>query len=586
MSAERQHGPAWALIGCGPRGLAVLERFVTLARRTWRAVPATLHVIEPGEVGVGIHLRDQPDYLLLNTIACQVTAFVDECMTAGGGVAGPSLYDWAKQRGTLVRENTGAVRAVRATDHLPRALFGEYLVWAARRIIDASPSWLRVLVHRDSARAVRQLPDDRERVVLESGGTLDVDHVTLTIGHSGTAGVAASDAAWITTPYPLPTAIETVRPGERVGLLGAGLTAMDVVAAMTVGRGGTYRADGERLRYVAGGQEPEIVLTTRSGLPARARPLPYQGSAPSAAFLTGAAIEDARRRVNDGRLDFGQSVMSLVRAEMRHRVHLLIDDPIDAEQAADDVLALWDETVPSRAMVDADAYRAWFAESIAGDLREARGGLDGSAVKFAFEVVRDYRDILRTAIDEPGLTDHSVADFFGSFVSAVNRNVIGPQLERNAELLALIDARVILPGPGPAARLTWHGDHWSLSSTSLATPTSIPLDRVVSAFSPTPSVSRTTNPVIGDLRDSGRLRPWRREGVELGAALDRDGHPIDADNRSQNTLSVIGPLAEGSSYYNHYVLSPGTPSRAVADADRIVRVAYERTGSPFSGALL
>jgi hypothetical protein len=35
-------------------------------------------------------------------------------------------------------------------------------------------------------------------------------------------------------------------------------------------------------------------------------------------------------------------------------------------------------------------------------------------------------------------------------------------------------------------------------------------------------------------------------------------------------VAVFGPPAEGASYYNHYVPSPGVWSRALTDLDRVL----------------
>ena len=50
-----------------------------------------------------------------------------------------------------------------------------------------------------------------------------------------------------------------------------GLVAIDVVTALTVGRGGEFVEDGNRLRYRPSGREPRVHLFCRSGLPFTAK---------------------------------------------------------------------------------------------------------------------------------------------------------------------------------------------------------------------------------------------------------------------------------------------------------------------------
>jgi uncharacterized NAD(P)/FAD-binding protein YdhS len=70
-----------AIIGCGPRGLSVLERVVAHAPRYEDRLEVV--VIEPGELGTGVHSPAQPDYLMLNSVAGQATAFGDAAMVPG-----------------------------------------------------------------------------------------------------------------------------------------------------------------------------------------------------------------------------------------------------------------------------------------------------------------------------------------------------------------------------------------------------------------------------------------------------------------------------------------------------------------------
>jgi hypothetical protein len=211
---------------------------------------------------------------------------------------------------------------------------------------------------------------------------------------------------------------------------------------------------------------------------------------------------------------------------------------------------------------DDAGYRAAMLARAREDLREAEAGLGVSVVKEALEVLRDHREGLRAAIDAPGLTRESHRYFFGEYVSVVNRAVIGPQKERIHELLALIEAGVVVPAPGPAPTLTRTQRGWLLRSSRLRRPAELAVDVVVRA--------NVTWPADDD-RDplTAALRSWRPPGrggpPSLG--LDRDGYAIGC---TPPTVAVFGPPAEGSSYYNHYVPSPGVWSRALTDLDRVI----------------
>ncbi|MDQ2957597.1 MAG: FAD/NAD(P)-binding protein, partial [Actinomycetota bacterium] len=89
-----------AIVGLGSRGLSVLERVVTLAKRAGPAAgDVEVAVIDATCAGAGVHDAGQPDYLLLNTTCAQVSMFPDSC-TVGDDVdaPGPSLYEWVTER--------------------------------------------------------------------------------------------------------------------------------------------------------------------------------------------------------------------------------------------------------------------------------------------------------------------------------------------------------------------------------------------------------------------------------------------------------------------------------------------------------
>jgi hypothetical protein len=58
-----------------------------------------------------------------------------------------------------------------------------------------------------------------------------------------------------------------------------------------------------------------------------------------------------------------------------------------------------------------------------------------------------------------------------------------------------------------------------------------------------------------------------------GLDVTREGRGVDRTGTPQPRLFFLGPHTEGSSYYNHYVPSPGVPSRALLDAELALRTA-------------
>ncbi|MFG2888282.1 FAD/NAD(P)-binding protein [Streptomyces sp. NPDC048248] len=607
-----------AVIGAGSRGLGIIERLVSHCLAD--PFPVTVHLVDPRPLGPGFHLDDQPDHLLLNTVCAQITAFADEEMVEGPArVDGPSLYEWCRARGlrlaadgytvreTQAGEGTADGREIRSNDFLPRRLLSEYLLWAAQRIVVAAPSCFTLVRHATTAREVLPAPGGGEVVVLDDGGRVHADAAFVTVGHHSLYLPAEPphEPRLITRPYPLPRALDAIAPGDRVAVLGMGLTAMDVIASLTLGRGGRHEpAEEGGLRYIPSGEEPLIVLANRSGLPSRSRPVLHPGRARFVPLsLTPDRIQALREGRSDGRINFAEDVLSLVEVEMELAYYRTLlgrrcDDILGvgaefarrvAESGCDGLLVelraehgpfplqgVLTDQLTDRQWPEQGDYAEWFTLQIGMDLAEARDGLGVSPVKEALEVLRDHRDALRSVVDAPGVDDPSLDYFFGEFAATVNRLVIGPQLDRSVELLSLLDAGVLRVGPGPRPKVTAPSGQgpWRLESTCLARPERVEVDHVVLAHLAEPGADRLPGSLLGRLVAAGRVCTMASRGTRApGLSVTREGQGIGSAGDVQTGLFFLGPHTEGSSYYNHYVPSPGAPSRALKDAELALRTA-------------
>jgi hypothetical protein len=598
-----------AVIGLGSRGLGVLERLITLAPA---AGPVRVEVVDPVGDGAGVHARHQPDYLLLNTTCAQVTMFPDAC-TVGDQVhgPGPSLYQWATERGLRIAEDGFTVgltgRPIRPTDFLPRRVLGGYLAWFLDRLLDRVPAHVSVTLHRAQAVDLSSDDDGGLLVTLSDGSRLSVQHAFLTTGYTPnvrTGSDLPGGDRMIADPYPLPERLAGVSTGQAVAIGGFGLSAMDVMSCLTVGRGGRFVSDGDRMRYLPSGQEPELLFYSRSGLPCRARPKVVEfGDRYRPLVFTREAVDLARLR-REGPLDFERDVWPLILTEVRigyRRTQARCAGPA-AEAALADELALAAGMPGIVSVLDAldarlgrfdpeaaldgsttmslqssDSYQRWLSTVIEEDLTEGKSGFLGSPVKGALDVLRDLRDQFRYVVDFGGLTPASLEYFAARIVPALNRAVVGPQYERHQELLALFDAGVASAPFGPAPSVRWQPEEgrWRLASTRLADQHSRAVDWLAAAWVEPPAVDSSASPLLDSLWRKGwirRHRPGSRQVV--GIDIDADQHPIDVEGRADRRLWVLGPLCEGATFYNHLVPSPASYSRPLHDAHRCVSALF------------
>ena len=66
------------------------------------------------------------------------------------------------------------------------------------------------------------------------------------------------------------------------------------------------------------------------------------------------------------------------------------------------------------------------------------------------------------------------------------------------------------------------------------------------------------------------------DGIDVDAAC----HPRASNGEPVRNLWMLGPLAEGSCYYNHYVISAGAPSRLFIDAHKAASAILDTGTAP------
>lgn len=581
-----------AIVGMGPWGLSVLERLVTGAiERPSSGHDLTVHVVEPGVPGSGVYGGPQPDYLILNTPCGQHSMYP----FAAHDRAGMGFFEWAVASGyQWVGDRCDVTRRGRALtphDFLPRRLMGEYLAWAYRCLEREAPEGVSFVHHPTTATRLEP-HEGQERLRLACGGVLDVDHVVLTTGH--TPNGRPSDAAYL-SPYPVDGLGGTVPELASVGIQGMGLVALDVVMALTRGRGGQFVRREGRLRYRPSGREPRISLFSRSGTPYCAKSL--GASDLTGGFEAAVCTRTALRELRTGgrRMDARRELLPLVFAEMTVAYYTqaarLAEGPGAAPVVAERLAAAWRAGRFSGAVAelsdrfgafDAGAhffageresfvsskdYEVWVTDLLAADVDAALVPNGASPVKIAYEVLRPLRDTMRDAVEYGGLAPASHRDFQENLRNRVARIVAGPPVHRNEQLLALMDAEIVRTPFGPSPEVVPDDGGAVVASRHLDREHAERVDRLVAAHIDQPTVHASRSPLLRQLFADGRVRQFAVDGEELGSIdLTEDFHPVRADGHPEERLWVFGALTEGVRYYTAYIPGPASRVRAFLDA--------------------
>ena len=601
-----------AIVGLGPWGVCALERVVTTARQELRpGVDVAVHVIEPGTPGSGVYDVTQPDYLLLNNPCGELSLYPFET-ESDQPYYGVGLYDWAVERGyrwvddRCVIDPTG--QPIEPHHFLPRRLMGEYLQWFYRALVLDAPPGVHIVHHPTAAVDVIARRNGSEEVRLANGGSVVVDHVIVTSGH--TANQHADDARRMLDPYPVGSYVDSIPVDSTVAVSGMGLVAIDVVTALTVGRGGQFVENGSGLRYRPSGREPRVQLFCRSGLPFMAKSVTGKDRSDvyRPVICTDERLEALSGRSNGRRrlVDVRAELLPLLFAEMSARYYAQVAfqasgtvaagasvreqlgaawtaGRFDAELArlaerfgSFDAAALFFGHQPTYG--GSDDYERFVYQSLTDDLREAEVPDGASPVKSAAQVFRIFRDKMRSVVEQGGLSFDSYLDFNADICSRIHRIVAGPPALRTRQILALMDAGMVrMPyGPAPARGLAVTdadsiAARTRISSTAFEQPHQENVDVVIRGHLEEPRIAGSASQLLTQLHNRGRVSQFRYGDVAVGSVdLTPDSHPIDIEGRPQPRISMFGVLTEGLRHFTAYIPSPRSRIRAFEDVGTCV----------------
>ena len=447
-----------------------------------------------------------------------------------------------------------------------------------------------------------------EEVRLANGGSVVVDHVIVTSGH--TANQSADDGGRVLDPYPVQAYVDALPASASVAVSGMGLVAVDVVTALTVGRGGEFVDDGAGLRYRPSGREPRIQLFCRSGLPFTTKSVTGKDRTDvyKPVICTDEALEALSGRSNGRKrlVDVRSELLPLLFGEMYARYYAQAAFQTSGTAAAgaavrDQLRAAWGEGRfdEERARLAArfgsfdaeelffgrqpkyrssDDYEQFVYQSLVDDLRESEVPDGASPVKSAAQVLRIFRDKMRLVVEQGGLSFDSYLDFNADICSRIHRLVAGPPALRSRQMLALMDAGMVrMPyGPAPSRGLAVSdadstAARTRISSTAVEQPYVENVDVLIRGHLEEPRIAGSASQLLTQLHNQGRVSQFRYGDVAVGSVdLTPDSHPIDIEGRPQTRISMFGVLTEGIRHFTAYIPSPRSRIRAFEDVGACV----------------
>jgi hypothetical protein len=618
---------AVAIVGMGPRGLSVLERLLIDLTEHPTTQRVLIWAIDPDEPGAGrIWRTTQPEWFMMNTAAGEVSVYSSgpDGGPARAG-AGPSLAEW------LTHHPDPRWSALGPNDYAPRPVYGQYMHEAFNNFVANAPD--NVIVVPVPARVKRIERRDGKQIVItdHDGLSVEVDKVVLSTGHPRNRPNAKErrfvefaehnpGLRYLASDSAADLRLDSIPPGEPVGIIGLGLSFFDVLMTLTVGRGGRFeaRADGS-LRYHRSGREPRVVAGSRSGLVMLARG--RNQKAPSyryeARFASAVAIAAARRRAQrhggSAQLDFLRDVLPLLRLEVENVYYVTAVRRRQGAAAAERFASLHQRLVRIGQGDQVEQLCAEFGiadlppldlermarpfenEKFSGpeefhdrllallrdDLAEAaQGNLDGP-LKAALDVLRDIRGSVRQAVEFAGLLPASHNEDFLGWYNPINTMVsAGPPAVRVAQACALIDEGILtVVGPHLEIECDTTTSQFALSSPSVCDSRRL-VNVLIDARIPRPSVRLDSSDLFTQLLDDGRISEHINTDPISGTKFESGGvavvrgtlRAIDADGHADPNLFAVGIPTENTRWFTQIGNGrPGPLTGFHVDADAIAK---------------
>ncbi|MEU7895659.1 FAD/NAD(P)-binding protein [Nonomuraea sp. NPDC049152] len=464
---------------------------------------------------------------------------------------------------------------------------------AFERAVQTAPANVRVHVHTDEATGLADLPGI-QRVELADGRWLEADAVVLAQGRYSVppapeevaqSGFAARhDLVYLPTGHAADLPLDAIPAGQRVLVRGAGLAFFDLMDLLTTGRGGrfTRAGDGEPV-YRPSGAEPLLHVGSRRGVPLHARTGYRLAEFPPGPprFLTPGALPSD-----------GGELRTLVAKELAYAYYreLFTAHPsrtrlgpaafLDAFAAAEwggrEMRALVTKAVPRFAdrlhldrlerplrgirFGDSAGLQRWMHGYLAADL-ERRADPAYSADLAMIHGLLAVRAVLAEASPDPW--------FQGLFAFLAG----GPPATRLAELRALARAGVVtFLGADPRIEQEERTGAWR--ATSPTVPGAIEARALVEARLPAPSVSRSTDPLIGGLYARGEIR----DAAGLLDVRPADGRLLGQDGVPHPRRFALGRWTAGWHAAAGFA-RPGADAPLFLHADMLARTVLTQTAA-------
>lgn len=574
-----------SIVGIGPRGLSLIERIIAHANQI-PEVHFQLFLFDKSEFGPGCHWMQQSDKHLMNTITSQITQFSISSETdLVDRFKGPDFEDWITE---YAERNPELNIEIGGDKYHPRAYFGVYLQEAFQKLMQKIPSNIEVQVVKEYVTSANRNEDGTWNLIANGIAYQNFNFLFLTTGHNMPKENLLKETipeSLIENPFPIVEKLNHIQASSKVGIEGLGLTAFDLIAELTIGRGGKFVPAGEHeqdgLKYIPSGSEPQIYAFSRSGLPLKAKPNNYKKFSynPKVKYFT---QEYAEQLCSQHEIDFESQVLPLLIKEM--------EAVYNSVQLQNELLGIQNKStnkfswtsikqpISESVLSSQSVFSDFILNHIKKDYEESCIGNVESPIKASCDVLRDLRERIAKVVDFGGLSGDSYKWFYNEFLPLLKRLSVGPPKERIAQLIALIEVGILKIDFGPRAKCINQNNKWVVKS-SIWPDYEVEVDYVIRARIPS-NLSIERNPLIDDLITRGFARIYSKGAFKAsGIEVTKSMNVVSKEGKILNNLWANGILTEGVRFYTFFLPRPGAPSRFEEDSEAAVKSMFAQVYS-------
>ncbi|AZQ58707.1 hypothetical protein EJ994_07790 [Maribacter sp. MJ134] len=545
-----------AIIGIGPRGLYALEQFLNACSKEQKLKTFQLLLFNysqyPGAGEVWNPEQPHTNWMNISERALRNLPGRTACELDNLKIpAFPSYREWSAKKATNATPE--------AMDTFPpRAKMGNYLHQRFQSIIDIlvtnktavfNKAKIQTLVNENNGFLI----SDVEKKIYSA------DEVLLTIGHQPIETseqlqnwmahtVQTKKALLFKKAYPVSkiTDTEEIHNNSIIGLRGFGLATIDVIRALTIGKGGQFKLINERTR--------EVEFITTDMVPRKLVPFSLDGL-PLAAKPISSKVDEKFEPTASEIKSFGKEISKALSAETKTTdiTFLTVAIARIASRVYEDILKEHGNAKTNREEIG-DSIKSWLhnpkfehslifsktksvSETISAFIAMATGTRVPSLDYCVGQVWRHCQPTLYKVFSHAQLKDEVIADII-ALDERIKRYSYGPPVESMQQLLALqkvgiLDLDFI---NDPYIKLVASG--WELQSNN----TVISCNVMVNCVLDGPKLLKVKANLVKNLLQDDLIKPLH---TALGIDTRTDGRVRSEENKTI-PIAVLGRLSKGS----------------------------------------